>query len=233
VRTPSLVAKAVLEHTDHHLIVGKDAQAFARSMGFKIEDDSNTELSRQQWLEWKRRTDPGHYLDPAKRDGDPDRPWRKNVERAAKLKPEWREGKLDASATGELLAERVRTGTGEKLAQISDKDPITLQVIIDRVPGRSSRDIKSDGFLDPKAYLGPWRTKRVTVEGKQLSLDDIEHEIMRPTFKDPRVHFAINSSAFARRPRSQSGSASRTRCNLAPSRSCAASTTRSAWPSRR
>ena len=41
---------------------------------------------------------------PAKRDGDPDRPWRKNVERAAKLRPEWREGKLDAAATGELLA---------------------------------------------------------------------------------------------------------------------------------
>jgi N4-(beta-N-acetylglucosaminyl)-L-asparaginase len=67
VRAPSLVAKAVLEHTDHHLIVGKDAQAFARSMGFKIEDDLNTELSRQRWLEWKRRIDPEHYLDPKKR----------------------------------------------------------------------------------------------------------------------------------------------------------------------
>ncbi len=67
VRTPSLVAKAVLEQTDHHLIVGKDAQAFARHMGFKIEDDLNTETSRQRWLEWKRRIDPEHYLDPKKR----------------------------------------------------------------------------------------------------------------------------------------------------------------------
>jgi N4-(beta-N-acetylglucosaminyl)-L-asparaginase len=67
VRTPSLVAKAVLELTDHHLIVGKDAQAFARSMGFKIEDDLNTERSRERWLEWKRRIDPEHYLDPKKR----------------------------------------------------------------------------------------------------------------------------------------------------------------------
>lgn len=67
VRTPSLVAKAVLENTDHHLIVGKGAQDFARSMGFKIEDDLNTENSRQKWLEWKRRTDPDHYLDPKKR----------------------------------------------------------------------------------------------------------------------------------------------------------------------
>src|SRR5690349_19632878 len=67
VRTPSLVAKAVLENTDHHLIVGKGAQEFARNMGFKIEDDLNTENSRKQWLEWKRRTDPQHYLDPQKR----------------------------------------------------------------------------------------------------------------------------------------------------------------------
>jgi N4-(beta-N-acetylglucosaminyl)-L-asparaginase len=68
VRTPSLVAQKVMDYTDHHLIVGKDAQQFARGMGFKIEDDLNTERSRNLWLEWKRRTDPVHYLDPAKRE---------------------------------------------------------------------------------------------------------------------------------------------------------------------
>lgn len=67
VRTPSLVAKAVMEQTDHHLLVGKGAQEFARDLGFKIEDDLNTEKSRSLWLEWKRRTDPEHYLDPQKR----------------------------------------------------------------------------------------------------------------------------------------------------------------------
>ncbi len=67
VRTPSLVAKAVMDTTDHHLLVGKGAQEFARAMGFKIEDDLNTEHSRQLWLEWKRRTDPSHYLDPKDR----------------------------------------------------------------------------------------------------------------------------------------------------------------------
>lgn len=67
VRTPSLVAKAVLENTDHHLLVGRGAQMFARNMGFKIEDDLNTDHSRQLWLEWKRRTDPSHYLDPKER----------------------------------------------------------------------------------------------------------------------------------------------------------------------
>ena len=68
VRTPSLVAKAVMEATDHHLLVGRDAQTFARNMGFTIEDDLNTPESRRIWLEWKRRTDPGHYLDPIKRE---------------------------------------------------------------------------------------------------------------------------------------------------------------------
>jgi N4-(beta-N-acetylglucosaminyl)-L-asparaginase len=67
VRAPSLVAQMVMDHTDHHLLVGHGAQAFARNMGVKVEADLNTERSRARWLEWKRRTDPGHYLDPAKR----------------------------------------------------------------------------------------------------------------------------------------------------------------------
>ena len=64
VRTPSLVAKAVMEHTDHHLLVGAGAREFARMMGFEIEDDLNTDRSRELWLEWKRRIDPGHFPDP-------------------------------------------------------------------------------------------------------------------------------------------------------------------------
>jgi N4-(beta-N-acetylglucosaminyl)-L-asparaginase len=64
VRTPSLVARAVMENTDHHLLVGKGAQDFARLLGFTIEDDLNTPRSRERWLEWKRRIDPDHYLDP-------------------------------------------------------------------------------------------------------------------------------------------------------------------------
>ena len=58
VKTPSLVAKAVMEKTDHHLLVGKDAQTFARNLGFEIVPDLNTPNSRAKWLEWKQRTDP-------------------------------------------------------------------------------------------------------------------------------------------------------------------------------
>jgi N4-(beta-N-acetylglucosaminyl)-L-asparaginase len=67
VRTPSRVAQLVMDTTDHHLLVGKGAQDFARDMGFTIEDDLNTENSRGKWLEWKRRTDPLHYLSPKER----------------------------------------------------------------------------------------------------------------------------------------------------------------------
>ena len=67
VKTPSLVAKAVAELTDHHLIVGKGAQEFARALGFEIHDDLNTEASRALWLEWRRRVDPEHWLDPQER----------------------------------------------------------------------------------------------------------------------------------------------------------------------
>ena len=67
VRTPASVAYAVAQQTDHHLLVGKGAQDFARHMGFTIEADLNTERSRKAWLEWKRRIDPRHWLDPDKR----------------------------------------------------------------------------------------------------------------------------------------------------------------------
>ena len=67
VKTPSLVAKAVAELTDHHLIVGEGAREFARALGFEINDDLNTAASRELWLEWRRRVDPSHWLDPEER----------------------------------------------------------------------------------------------------------------------------------------------------------------------
>src|ERR1041385_1777225 len=62
VKTPSLVAKAVMEHTDHHLLVGKDVTSFARNMGFEIVNDLNTANSRAKWLQWKVETDKLHYI---------------------------------------------------------------------------------------------------------------------------------------------------------------------------
>jgi hypothetical protein len=72
----------------------------------------------------------------------------------------------------------------------------TLTVILARYPVASIRDIRSEGVLDPRGLIGPWRTRLVEVEGRRLSLDDIENTILRPTFRDPRVHYAINCASI-------------------------------------
>jgi N4-(beta-N-acetylglucosaminyl)-L-asparaginase len=63
IATPSLVAKAVMDHTDHVLLVGDDALRFARRMGFE-ERDLLTAKSREAWLRWKRNPPtPGMWVD--------------------------------------------------------------------------------------------------------------------------------------------------------------------------
>ncbi len=54
IATPSLVAKAVMDYTDHVLLAGPGAKQFALQMGFK-EQNLLTEKSRQDWLRWKAR----------------------------------------------------------------------------------------------------------------------------------------------------------------------------------
>jgi N4-(beta-N-acetylglucosaminyl)-L-asparaginase len=54
IATPSLVAKAVMDYTDHILLVGAGAKKFALQMGFR-EQPLLTEKSRQDWLRWKAR----------------------------------------------------------------------------------------------------------------------------------------------------------------------------------
>jgi N4-(beta-N-acetylglucosaminyl)-L-asparaginase len=99
VRTPSRVAKAVMENTDHHLLVGAGAQEFARQMGFTVEDDLNTELSRARWLDWKRRTDPGQWLDPVKRSRAGEEASREMVAEGL-LDPEGRLGTINCDGVG-------------------------------------------------------------------------------------------------------------------------------------
>jgi N4-(beta-N-acetylglucosaminyl)-L-asparaginase len=54
IATPSLVAKAVMDYTDHVMLVGEGATRFAKAMGFK-EQNLLTEKSRQDWMRWKSR----------------------------------------------------------------------------------------------------------------------------------------------------------------------------------
>jgi len=68
----------------------------------------------------------------------------------------------------------------------------TVSIVIDHHPVESIRDIRiSPGLFS----IGPWGRKIVTVDGIELSLDDIEHRIMRPTWQDPRIHYMVNCAA--------------------------------------
>jgi N4-(beta-N-acetylglucosaminyl)-L-asparaginase len=58
IATPSLVAKAVMDYTDHIMLVGDDAKRFALKMGFK-EQDLLTDKSRAEWLKWRARLNGG------------------------------------------------------------------------------------------------------------------------------------------------------------------------------
>ena len=67
----------------------------------------------------------------------------------------------------------------------------TLDIVLARYPVGSIRDIALAG-PDGKPGDGPWKAHVVTVEGRKLSLDDIEKAILVPQFKDVRVHYALN-----------------------------------------
>jgi hypothetical protein len=69
---------------------------------------------------------------------------------------------------------------------------VTLQTVLRHYPVASIRDIDiSPGWFTP----GPWEKKLVKVEGVSLSLDDIEHRILRPIWKDARLHYALNCAS--------------------------------------
>jgi hypothetical protein len=69
---------------------------------------------------------------------------------------------------------------------------VTVKVVLDRYPVASIRDITLSGGL---FAVGPWSAEVVTVEGQALSLNDIEHRILRPIWRDPRVHYAVNCAS--------------------------------------
>lgn len=68
----------------------------------------------------------------------------------------------------------------------------TLDVVLDRYPVKSIRDINLGGGFLAK---GPWKKKLLKVSGVDLSLDDIEHKIARKIWKDPRLHYGFNCAS--------------------------------------
>ena len=62
----------------------------------------------------------------------------------------------------------------------------TIDLIVNHYPIKSIQNL--DGGK-------PWDVKRITIGGKKYSLNNIENDIIRPQFKDARIHFAVNCAA--------------------------------------
>lgn len=70
---------------------------------------------------------------------------------------------------------------------------LTVRVVLDHYPVDSIRDIDiSPGLLAD----GPWGASLITVEGESISLDDIEHRILRPIWGEARVHYVVNCASL-------------------------------------
>lgn len=70
---------------------------------------------------------------------------------------------------------------------------ITIDLVLDRYPVKSIRDIAiSPGLLS----FGPWDKKLIRIESEELSLNDIEHRILRPIWQTPNLHYALNCASL-------------------------------------
>lgn len=80
-------------------------------------------------------------------------------------------------------------GRDEKLALlINAYNAFTLRLILDHYPVKSIKDI-------PDAQR--WDAVRWELAGKTYSLNQMEHEQIRPKFKEPRIHFALVCAAYS------------------------------------
>lgn len=68
---------------------------------------------------------------------------------------------------------------------------LTVKVVLGSWPVKSIKEIKS-GIFDS----GPWNLELAQVDGIDLTLNQIEHRILRPLYQDSRVHFAVNCASI-------------------------------------
>ncbi|NNL85944.1 MAG: DUF547 domain-containing protein [Myxococcales bacterium] len=68
---------------------------------------------------------------------------------------------------------------------------LTIRVVLDHYPVDSIRDIRPTWL-----QRGPWKKAWLSVDGEPITLDDIEHRILRPIWRDPRIHYAVNCASL-------------------------------------
>lgn len=70
---------------------------------------------------------------------------------------------------------------------------LTVKVVLDHYPVESIRKIDiSPGFFSS----GPWDAELAEIEGRAVTLNEIEHGILRPLWRDPRIHYAVNCASI-------------------------------------
>lgn len=106
--------------------------------------------------------------------------------------------RVDRASLAGYLADLSRTRISqyrrdEQLAfWVNLYNALTVQVVLEHYPVKSIRDIS----ISPGLFAsGPWGKPLTEVEGESLSLDDIEHRILRPIWRDPRIHYAVNCAS--------------------------------------
>lgn len=104
-------------------------------------------------------------------------------------------GKSLADYLGSLTGIDPRTlNRAEQLAYwVNLYNALTVRVVLDHYPVKSIRDIDiSPGLFSS----GPWGKKLVVIAGERVSLDDIEHRILRPIWRDARLHYVLNCASL-------------------------------------
>ena len=100
------------------------------------------------------------------------------------------EGRLDAYLEALAKIDPASLPRNQRFAfYVNAYNAWTIKLILSRYPEVTS--IKEFGSL----FKSPWKQKFVKIGGETITLDHIEHGILRPEFKDPRVHFAVNCAS--------------------------------------
>ena len=69
---------------------------------------------------------------------------------------------------------------------------LTVDLILDHYPVESIKDISLNLF----SFFGPWDDAGIDIAGTRVSLNDIEHRILRPINQDARLHFVLNCASI-------------------------------------
>ncbi len=99
-----------------------------------------------------------------------------------------------------ILEDYINTLTSIKIRDFSKREQlaywinlynaVTLKLILDEYPVDSIRDIGS-------LFTQPWDIDLIVIEGQDVTLNDIEHRILRPIWKDPRIHYVVNCASIS------------------------------------